>query len=81
MKKYKQFDITTTPFNPDILSGLLWEFDIDGITDLSVFAKTTSSITEAKLNAFLSDLVEQKLFSNFKINVFLFEDRNWDEEW
>ncbi len=33
MKRFKEFIITAKPFNAEILSGILWTLDIDGITE------------------------------------------------
>ncbi len=85
MKNYKQFIISTVPFNPDILSALLWEFEIRGITEnessLTVYSENTSTLTAAKLNVFLSELQTQSLFSEFNIQTSIFEDKDWNEEW
>jgi hypothetical protein len=45
MKTYKQFKIFTNPINVDLVSGLLWQLDIDGIneTDSGLFVFVGSS--------------------------------------
>ncbi len=85
MQKFKQFIVSAKPFEADILSGLLWKFDITGITEndlsLTVFAKENSTLTVEKLNSFLTDLKSQEIISKFEIQFNIFEDKNWNEEW
>ncbi len=38
MKKYKQCNIFVTPYNPDTLSGFLWDLEIGGFLDNDTFA-------------------------------------------
>ncbi len=85
MKKYKQFIIKTEPFLPDLLSGLLWEFDISGIDEkensLIVFADEHSSLTKDKIESVLQKLIGQKLIKSFSVVEQLLEEKNWNEEW
>jgi len=85
LQKFKQFIISTKPFNVDILSGLIWQFDITGIIEndssLTVFAKETASVNTKILNAFLLKLKREELISEFEMQSSLFEDQNWNKEW
>ena len=69
MKTYKQFNITATPFNPDVLSGLLWQLDITGISEdedsLSIFADEESNISVIQISDILNPLKEQNLVETF----------------
>ena len=42
-KTYKEFHIRTTPFIPEIISGLLWELNISGLTEEDDFIKVFSA--------------------------------------
>jgi len=85
MKTYKQFNITTTPFNPDVLSGLLWQLDIKGISEdedsLSIFADEESNISVIQIRDILNSLKEQNLVETFSIDDTIMEEKNWNEEW
>ena len=73
LKQYKEFKIKTIPFNPDILSGFLWELDISGINEeenaLKIFTDGDSPVTKEALINQLKKLVENH------------EYKNWNEEW
>ncbi len=57
LKSYKVFKISSKPFLPDILSGLLWELEITGVTgndDIVIaFAAEDSSVDEAMISVVL----------------------------
>ncbi len=85
MKTHKQFNITATPFNPDILSGLLWQLEIEGITEnensLSVFANEESIVSVIQISGILSSLKGQNLIEDFSVDETSIEEKNWNEEW
>lgn len=79
---YKEFLITSEPFNPEILSGLLWNLDISGISEevncLKVFSV---SVTKYDIENILNDLVQNNLIRGFHVDENFVEERNWNEEW
>lgn len=85
MKYYKEFIVTSEPYNPEILSSILWQCDITGITEevncLKVFAEGSSSLSSGEISDMLQKVVNEKLIQNFIVEENLFEDRNWNEEW
>ena len=85
MKTHKQFNITATPFNPDILSGLLWQLEIEGITEnensLSIYADEKSKVSVIQISDILNSLKEQNLIESFSIDETSMEEKNWNEEW
>jgi ribosomal protein L11 methyltransferase len=85
MKKYKEFLITAEPFNPEILSSILWELDITGINEevncLRVFTGTESDLNQDRINEQLQKLVAENLLREFRVEESVFEDKNWNEEW
>ena len=85
MKKYKEFLITAEPFNPEILSSILWELDITGINEevncLRVFTGTESDLNQVNVNEQLQKLVDENLIREFRVEESVFEDKNWNEEW
>lgn len=85
MKTHKQFNITATPFNPDILSGLLWQLEIEGITEnensLSVFANEESFVSVIQISRILNSLKGQNLIEDFSVDETSIEEKNWNEEW
>jgi len=64
MKSYREFIITTEPFNVEILSSILWELNIDGINEevncIKVFAQD-ESVTTGAIESELELLRENKL--------------------
>lgn len=84
MKKYKEFLITAEPFNPDLLSGVLWESNITGINEevncIKVFSDDLSLPLE-ELKDKLQHLKDENLLHEFTIEENIYENRNWNEEW
>lgn len=85
MKTYRQFKIFTNPINVDIVSGLLWQLDIDGINEsesgLTVFAGSAKNILLNDIENLLQQLVNDKLINLFTIEEETLEDKNWNEEY
>lgn len=79
---YKEFLITAEPFNPDILSGFLWNLDITGISEevncLKIFS---DSVTKNEIEVLCNKLVEDKILFSFTVEENFIEERNWNEEW
>lgn len=85
MKHYKEFTITSEPFNPEILSGILWELNISGINEevncLKVFCDGKSEINTEKISSLLQKLKDEKILFSFNIAENILEDKNWNAEW
>lgn len=84
MKSYKEFIITTEPFNVEILSSILWELNIDGINEevncLKVFAQD-ENVTVQAIEDELKHLQENKLLREFSVQENYIVQKNWNEEW
>ena len=85
MKEYTKFIITTIPFIPDLVSGVLWESNIKGIeekeTHLFVFAESTEPEIQNNIKNILNELRAQNLIESFELTEEKFENKNWNEEW
>ena len=85
MKTYKEFRVSTVPFDVDIISGLLWQLDIDGINEfddhLTVFVENTKDVSRKNLEEILQVLTNEKIIESFSIEEGVVEDRNWNEEY
>lgn len=85
MKYYKEFIVTSEPFIPEILSSILWQLEITGVSEevncLKVFSNGESKLTPEVLSIELNKLVDEKLIQNFIVEENLLEDKNWNEEW
>ncbi len=85
MKTHKQFNISTTPFNVDLLSGLLWQLDIEGLNEydnhLVIFANGESGLTKSEIDMFLNKIKNENLIESFSIEESSIEEINWNEEW
>jgi ribosomal protein L11 methyltransferase len=85
MNKYKEFTITSIPFIPEVLSGLLWELDITGIQEeenfIKVFCTEESSASQTEISAQLQKLVDEAVFESFIVSEKILENKNWNEEW
>lgn len=85
MKKlYKEFLITSEPLNAEILSAVLWELNIDGISEeincIKVFTHD-NNITEESIKNLLDELKKNNLIHNYEIQENILYEKNWNEEW
>jgi len=85
LKNYKVFKISSKPFLPDVLSGLLWELEITGVNenDDVVIAVATeySPVNERMISGLLEKLVDQNVIKEFSVAGELLEEKNWNELW
>ncbi|HSR18127.1 MAG TPA: 50S ribosomal protein L11 methyltransferase [Ignavibacteriaceae bacterium] len=85
IKHFKKFIITAEPFNPELISGLLWTLEIEGIKEepdrIEAFINIKSKITKENIKSLLHQLVTEKLITSFIIEEELIENKNWNAEW
>ena len=85
MKTYKEYKISTTPFEVDLLSGMLWQLDIDGINEydnyLSVFVGEAKQTSRNDIEDILQHMISENMISSFQIEEQSFEEINWNEEY
>lgn len=79
------YKIFSKPFDSDLLSGAMWEFDITGLLEdddhISIFTSGTSKTTEKQIGDVLEKLKKEMLIESFRIEKELLEDKNWNELW
>ena len=83
-KTYKEFHIRTTPFVPEIISGLLWELSISGLTEESDFIKVFSpehNLFKKEIETLLKRLIDEKVIDEFSVEEYELENKNWNEDW
>ena len=85
MKNYKVFKIYSNPFQPDLISGLLWELDITGITEeenhLIIFADEAADVNEGRIKKYLEKLKSENLLNDYSIVSESLPEKNWNELW
>ena len=85
MNNYKQFTISTIPFNPELLSGLLWELEISGIyeteTFLTAYTNDANAVTAEDIKVLLEKMKAENLIETYVIEEGSVENKNWNEEW
>ena len=85
MRQYKEFIIRTNPFNPDIISGFLWELNISGINEeenlLKVFAGADNTVSKEEIGNQLQKLIDSNIITSFNVDEHTYEYKNWNEEW
>lgn len=83
-KSYKEFLITAEPLNVEILSSVLWELNIDGISEeincIKVFTHD-QSVNESIIKDALEQLKKNNLIRNYEVQENVLLERNWNEEW
>jgi len=85
LKNYNVFKIYSNPFQPDLISGLLWELEITGITEeenhIIVFADEDANVNEERINKYLEKLKSEKLLNDYSIISESLPEKNWNELW
>ncbi len=85
MNNYKEFTITSQPFLPELLQGVLWELNISGIQEeenlIKVFCEEGNSANEREISEQLQKLVGEKVIESFVVIENVLENKNWNEEW
>jgi len=85
MKNFYVYRISTNPFNPELLFGILWEFDIAGLIEeddhLKIFTAEDSNTSIKAIEDSLNRLKEDNLINSFSVEKEILEDKNWNELW
>ena len=85
MNTFKEFTISSKPFLPEVLQGILWQLDISGIQEednyLKVFCEKAESVNQTVISKKLQLLVKEKVIESFKVEEKVLENKNWNEEW
>lgn len=85
MRTHKQFNISTIPYNVDLISGLLWQLDIEGINEydnnIVIFATEKSGVTKSDVESLLTIIKNENLIESFILDESIVEEINWNEEW
>ncbi|HSW54973.1 MAG TPA: 50S ribosomal protein L11 methyltransferase [Ignavibacteriaceae bacterium] len=85
MKNFFAYKIFTKPFDPELLSGIMWDYEITGLLEnddhITVFTSDNSSANENQFNSSLMKLKNEKLIESFRIEKEILEDKNWNELW
>ncbi|MBI1937394.1 MAG: 50S ribosomal protein L11 methyltransferase [Ignavibacteriales bacterium] len=85
MKHYKQFGIQTEPQNNEMISGLLWQLDLSGITEtdngLIVYANETKTVSAKNIRLILDKAITENIIKKYDLTEEEFEDKNWNEEY
>lgn len=85
MKIFKEFVITVSPYQEELISGVLWQLDIDGVTEdagvIKVYCGESGNTDKSQIEELLEKLRGQKLIDSFTVDESTIEDRNWNEEW
>ena len=85
MKKYTEISVTPIPFDPENLSGLLWDLNLkeseENEYSISVYFPFSSDTLLEEVDSFLSGLKNDGFLTSFEVESEVFENRNWNEEW
>ena len=85
MKNFFVYKIFCKPFDPELISGFMWDFDITGLLEdddhISIFISGNSATTEKQIGDVLKKLQRDMLIESFRIEKEIIEDKNWNELW
>lgn len=85
MKKFKQVTIRAIPQNSEIISGLLWQLDINGINEtdneLIVYYDKSKNISIYDIKNILDEAAKNNFVETYELYEEDLEDKNWNEEY
>ena len=85
MKMYKEITVKASPFNPEILSSILWELNLSGLREnddsLTLYCEQDKEVSLVSVENLLTRLKTENLITHFEVSEVSFEDKNWNEEW
>lgn len=85
MKNFYVYKIFSQPFDADLLSSVVWDFDITGVLEdddhISIFISEKSGTTENQITDSLNKLQNEMMIESFSITKECIEDKNWNEQW
>lgn len=85
MEDYKVHTVSYYPFNTDVVSGMLWSLEIEGITEedncLKMYSKKSSGVMSNDVEKLLRSLVEQNLIEKYEVIEGIEKQQNWNEYW
>ena len=85
MKNFFAYKIFCKPFDADLISGLMWNFDITGLLEdddhITIFISENSTTKEEDILNSLKKLHSEKIIESFSIKKELLEDKNWNAIW
>jgi ribosomal protein L11 methyltransferase len=85
LKQFKEFIIKANPFNPDIISGFLWDLNISGLNEeqdsLLIYTDNINEIKKEDVNKILQNMLDNKIINSFEVEEKIIEDKNWNLEW
>ncbi|MCX7798171.1 MAG: 50S ribosomal protein L11 methyltransferase [Melioribacter sp.] len=85
MKKFKKITVKTIPQNNEIISGLLWQINLNGIeeteNELIILYEESKNISATDIKNILDAATENKLIESYQMTIQELEDKNWNEEY
>ncbi len=85
MNQYVVYKIFTRPFNPELLSGLFWNFKLSGLVEeddyIEIYLADESYLSEIQLRTELEKLKKEQLIKSFTIRTEVLLQKNWNELW
>lgn len=85
MKTFREHRVVFSPFNVDLISGLIWNLKIEGIIELDnsilVYSSSDNTVTENDFENILQKARKENLIESFLISSEDIENINWNEEW
>jgi ribosomal protein L11 methyltransferase len=84
-KQYINYKIFTQPFNPELITGVLWEFNLLGLIQeedsVIIYLNENTPVTESIIKSGLEKLKKENLIESFSIEKEILEEKNWNELW
>ena len=82
MSNYTLFKISSKPFLPDLISGIMWELEINGISEeenrLLIFISEDSPVDSTLISKKMEKLKEEGIIKSYSIQEESLEDKNWN---
>jgi ribosomal protein L11 methyltransferase len=84
-KQFVFYKIFTKPFNPDLVTGILWQFKLQGIieekSNIKIYLGENTQIAESEIKMELEKLIKENLIESFSMEKGILKDENWNGLW
>ncbi|NUN10586.1 MAG: 50S ribosomal protein L11 methyltransferase [Ignavibacteriaceae bacterium] len=85
MTQYKEITLTASPFDPEIIAGIVWKYNPQGVEEtengLKIFAGIEDELTLEILHTEFEALKSNNLISDFELTEIIRDTKNWNKEW
>lgn len=85
MTQYKEITLSSVPFDSDLLTGIIWKYNPQGIEEtensIKIFCGLGDELTISVLENEMSLLKQSGQISDYSLEEIIRDTKNWNKEW